>query len=691
VSRHLVFEIGAEEIPSGPLYDAQVQLAELAASALDQAGLAYADISVLGSPRRVTLYVTDLAERQHDRTLRVKGPAARAAFDADGNPTKAAEGFARSRGVSVDSLERAEEAGGEYVYAVIEHVGRDTVEVLPEILGQLVEGIQWPKSMRWGSGNTRFSRPVRWMLALFGGEVVAVEFAGVTADRLTYGHRFLAPGAVELPVAEEYALAMERGMVMVDPEERARFIREGIDAAAVQHDARPVVPEKTFAEVVNLVESPSVAVGRFDNAFLDVPREVLETAMESHQRYFPLEGADGDLLAAFVVVHNGDPARTDTIINGHQRVIRARLADAAFFYQEDLVHPLEDSVGKLSGIVFQEKLGTLGAKVERIEALAVSLGGLVQADADDLAYARRAAHLSKADLVSHVVVEFPSLQGVMGRYYALASGEAPGVAEAIVQHYQPRFAGDVLPASLAGMLVSAADKLDSIVGIFAIGQPPTGSADPYALRRGAIGILAMIIEGGLPLTLNAAISAAIDGYRDVLPKMNADEVGEQVKAFIVGRLEGLMRDRGFAYDTVDAVLAVAGDDPADAIDRADALTAARAHERTIDDVSVAFTRARNLSQPDLGTAADERIMGPEEITLAQALDGAEGVVDEAMAARDYDAVLEQLAALRPPIDAFFDNVLVMDQDLKLRENRLRLLNRFVAVFERFADFSKLAG
>lgn len=690
MSRDLVFEIGAEEIPSGPLYDAQTQLAEKAANALRDAGLEYADLRVYATPRRLALYVTDLAERQEDRTLRVKGPAAKAAFDADGNPTKAAEGFARSRGVDVASLQRAEENGGEYVFAVIEQVGRDATDVLPELLSKLAEGIYWPKSMRWGSGSVRFARPVRWLLALFGGDVVPVEFAGLTAGRVTFGNRFLAPEPLEVPSAGDYALALERGRVVADTAERARFIREGIEAAASARSARAVVPEKTFAEVVNLVESPTVAVGAFDADFLGVPREVLETAMESHQRYFPLEGQDGNLLPAFVVVHNGDPERTDAIVAGHQRVIRARLADAAFFYREDLAHPLESYVERLGGIVFQEKLGTLAEKVGRVEALTEALGLLVEAGPDDLGFARRAAHLAKADLVTHAVVEFPSLQGVMGRYYALASGEAPEVADAIVEHYKPRFAGDSLPASLAGMLVSAADKLDSIVGIFAIGQAPTGSADPYALRRGALGVLGMIVDGGLPLTLDAAITATIGGYGE-LPQLRPDEVGEQVKAFFVGRFEGLLRDRGHAYDTIAAILAVAADDPADAVRRADALTAVRAQERTIDDVSVAFTRARNLSKPELGTEADRSLMGAEELALADALDAAEGAVADAMADGDYDAVLGLLAALRAPIDAFFDKVLVMDPDERLRDNRLRLLNRFVAPFAAFADFSKLAG
>lgn len=689
MSRHLVFEIGTEEIPSGPLYAAIAELQGRTAEALRDARLEYADVKAFGSPRRLAIVVEGLAERQDDRVERIKGPAAKAAFGADGAPTKAAEGFARGKGVDVTDLVVEEDASGSYVYAVVERVGVPAADVLPALLADLASGIDWPKSMRWGSGDTRFSRPVRWMLALFGGDVVPVEFAGLTAGRHTQGHRFLAPEWMEIPSAEEYGLAMTRGKVVIDTAERARLIREGIDAVAQGRDAEAVVPEKTFAEVVNLTEWPTVAVGSFDADFLEVPREVLETAMESHQRYFPLERA-GELLPNFVVVHNGDPDRTEAIVAGHERVIRARLADAAFFYREDLQVPAEERVAQLSGIVFQERLGTLAEKVARVEALTAALASQASAGEGDTAVAVRAAHLCKADLVSHVVVEFPTLQGVMGRYYALASGEDAAVADAIPQHYQPRFAGDGLPASVAGKLVSVADKLDTMAGIFAIGQAPTGSADPYALRRGAIGILGIVVDGALRLRLTDAIAAALDGYAEVLPDLDREDTGAQVREFVLGRFDGMLRERGHAYDTVAAVLAVAGDDPADALARAEALTPFRT-ELAIADLAVAFTRARNLSRPELGTDADTALMGAEERSLASALAAAELAATETLRAARYTETLEVLAALRGPIDAFFDAVLVMDPDEKLRDNRLRLLNRFVALFVRFADFGKLEG
>jgi glycyl-tRNA synthetase beta chain len=689
MAKDLVFEIGTEELPSKAVYTAIEQLQIAVPKAIDDARLEYDAVRIWASPRRLVVLVSDLAEQQADAVHTHKGPAARAAFDADGNPTKAAIGFARGKGVDVEALTVVADGNGEYVYATVEVKGVSAGEVLPELLARLVEGIEWPKAQRWGSGEARFSRPVRWLLSLFGAEVVPVQFAGLTAGRVTYGHRLLSPGAIEVADSGAYAETLKAGRVVADHDERARILREGIDSAAKRLSADAVVPEKTFAEVVNLVEYPTVAVGTFDEAFLEVPREILENAMESHQRYFPVQGADGALTNRFIVAHNGNPDLTDVIVSGHERVIRARLSDAAFFYREDLKKPLEAYVAQLDTIVFQEKLGSLGDKVARIEKLSAAIAEMLGAGPEDTVYAERAAHLAKADLVTSAVVEFTDLQGVMGGYYATESGEEPGVAKAVVEHYQPRFAGDALPSTVPGRIVAIADKLDSIAGIFAIGMAPTGSADPFALRRGSIGVLQMLLDG-TPLTLDALISAALQDYAGVV-EFDVEVTGSAIKAFVVGRLEGILRDRGNAYDTVAAVLAAAADDPADALARCDALTAFRASSDDMEDLSVAFTRAKNLAQPELGTSVDRSIMGAEEIALADALDAAESHSTDALEGRAYSALLEIFAGLRQPIDAFFEAVLVMDPDSAIRDNRLRLLNRFTALFARFADFGLLAG
>jgi glycyl-tRNA synthetase beta chain len=689
MTRDLVFEIGTEELPSKPLYGAIEQLSVAVPKALDDARLEYDTVRVMGSPRRLVVMVSELAEQQADAVHNHKGPASKAAFDAEGNPTPAAIGFARGKGVPVESLQVVDDANGSYVWATVEVTGGPAADVLPGLLAKLAEGIEWPKSQRWGSGDARFSRPVRSLLALFGADVIPVEFAGLIAGRIAWGHRFLAPGAIEVPAATDYPVALERGKVVADHTERARMLREGIETAAAQLKATAVVPEKTFAEVVNLVEWPTVAVGTFDEEFLAVPREILENAMESHQRYFPVELADGTLANRFILAHNGDPERTDAIIAGHQRVIRARLSDAAFFYREDLHKPLEGYVERLDTIVFQEKLGTLGDKVRRIEKLSARIATLIDANADDAAFAVRAAHLCKADLVTNAVVEFTDLQGVMGGYYATASGEADGVAIAIVDHYRPRFSGDELPSTVAGRIVAIADKLDTIAGIFAAGMAPTGSADPYALRRGAIGVLQTIL-GGTDVRIDDLIRAALAGYDSVLP-FDVEATGESIHDFFVGRLQGILRDRGHAYDTVDAVLALAAGDPSDALARCEALTGFRAASDDMEDLSTAYTRAKNLAKPELGDAANRSMMGAEELALADALDTAEKIAGELLEARAYSALLEAYAGLRGPIDAFFEAVLVMDPDAAVRDNRLRLLNRFVALFGRFADFSVLAG
>lgn len=688
-ARDLVFEIGTEELPSSAVYAAIEQLNVNVPAALDDARLQYGTVTVFATPCRIAMLVSELAERQSDSVTTAKGPAAKAAFDAEGKPTPAAIGFARGKGVPVESLQVVDDENGSYVYATVETAGVAAVEVLPELLGRLIEGLEWAKSQRWGTSAVRFPRPVRWLLALYGDEVVPVTFGDLTAGRVTRGHRFLAAGPVSLSTAAGYAGALEGAYVLVDQERRARVLREGIEAQGASAGGRAVIAEKTFAEVVNLVEWPTVAIGTFDEEFLAVPREMLENAMGSHQRYFAVERADGSLDNRFVVAHNGDPARTPQIVSGHERVIRARLSDAAFFYHEDLKVPLEGWLPRLDTVVFQVKLGSMSAKIARIERLSERIAAMLGAPADEAAFALRAAHLAKADLVTNAVVEFTDLQGVMGRYYALAAGEEPGVAHAIEEHYRPRFSGDALPASLAGRIVSIADKTDTICGIFAAGMAPKGSADPFALRRGAIGVLQMMLDG-TAVTLDELIAEALAPLAGAL-EFDVEATGTAVRDFFVTRLEKILRDRGHAYDTVDAVLAVAADDPADALARCEALTFFRESSDAMEDLSVAYTRAKNLAKPELGTATDATLMGGEEGALAAALDDAERTTGSLMEQRAYSAVLEAFSGLRAPIDSFFDAVLVMDPDPALRDNRLRLLNRFVAVFGAYADFSRLAG
>ena len=686
----LAFEIGTEEIPAFDLHRATLQLEKLVPEALDAVRIPHGDVAVYTTPRRLIAIVADVADETEALEEVFRGPSVKIAFDADGNPTKAATGFARGKGVDVDALERREENGVEYVFATKSIAARDVAELLPGVLEGVITGISWPKSCRWGTTSEYFSRPVRWLVALLDERVIPVRFAGLTAGNLTRGHRFLAPGPHEVATAADLLGVVEAAHVVSSEQAREAVIREGVAQAEQRTGARAELPEKTLLEVVNLCEQPTVLVGTFDEEFLRVPEEIIVDAMLMHQRYFPLYDADGKLTNNFIVVSNGDPAHADTITGGNERVVRARLSDAKFFYEEDLKHPLETYVDRLDEVVFQETLGTMKEKADRIVALAKHLAADAQLSEADAADAERAAYLAKADLVTNAVVEFTSVQGVMGSYYAAACGESDQVARAIADHYRPRFSGDEPPASDVGRIVATADKLDTVCGLFAVGQGPTGSSDPFALRRSAIGIVAML-EAGLPVSLAAAIDAALDTYQDAGIDFDRDAIRAEVADFFVTRTKVMLRDGGCSHDTMDAVLATGVEELAQIIARTYVLEAERlGAPEAFDDLATAYARANNLRDADLGVEVDEALLSDAERALLAATDEAAACVKEALAVDHFGAALAALAALRAPIDAFFEDVLIMDDDLALRENRLRLLNRFVAVFAHVADFGKMA-
>ena len=686
----LAFEIGTEEIPAFDLHKATGQLEKLVPEALDAVRIPHGTVSVHTTPRRLIVLAEDVADETEALQEVFRGPSAKIAFDAEGNPTKAAIGFARGKGLDVEALERREENGAEYVFAERSVPARDVAELLPGVLEGVITGISWPKSCRWGTRSEFFSRPVRWLVALLDERVVPVEFAGLTAGRLTRGHRFLAPGPHEVAAAADLLPVVEGAFVVTSEQAREQRIRAGVAEAEAQTGYRAELPEKTLLEVVNLSEYPTVLVGTFDEEFLRVPEEIIVDAMLMHQRYFPLYDGEGRLTNKFIVVTNGDPAHAATIIDGNERVVRARLSDAKFFYEEDLKHPLETYVDRLDEVVFQEVLGTMKDKTDRIAALARHLAADAQLGAADAADAERAAYLAKADLVTNAVVEFTSVQGVMGSYYAAACGESDQVARAIADHYRPRFSGDEPPASDVGRIVAMADKLDTVCGLFAVGQGPTGSSDPFALRRSAIGIVAML-EAGLPVSLAAAIDAALGTYQDAGIDFDRDAIRAEVADFFVTRTKVMLRDGGCSHDTMDAVLATGVEEPAQIIARTYVLEAERlGAPEAFDDLATAYARANNLRDADLGVEVDEALLSDAERALLAATDEAAACVKEALAVDHFGAALAALAALRAPIDAFFEDVLIMDDDLALRENRLRLLNRFVAVFAHVADFGKMA-
>ena len=688
-----LLEIGCEEMPSAPLMNAAKQLPKLVQKRLDAAGLSHGSVRVVSSPRRLAAIVSDVAVATEAIDEVMRGPKAQIAFDADGNPTKAAAGFARKCGIEASELKvRTAEDGNDYVFAQKSVPSKPAMPILSDLSHDVIADIEWPnyRSQRWGSEHETFVRPIRWICALLGSEVVPVTYADVTSGNVTRGHRVLGPGEHVVADPASYESVLEAACVL-SAERREEVIRKGIaDVEAARPGCRVDTPKRTFDEVVNLCEWPTVLVGTFDEEFLKVPQEIICESMLSNQRYFPIFDGAGKLTREFVIVSNADPKVSETVVSGNERVVRPRLDDAKFFYEEDLKVSLDTFRERLANVKFQQKLGNVLQKSERIESLALAITHEARIGAKLAAASARAAHLCKADLVSSAVVEFTNQQGVMGGYYALAAGEGEDVAEGIREHYRPRFAGDELPEGTCGCVVAVADKLDTIAGMFAIGEPPTGSKDPYALRRAAIGVVT-ILRDRLHVGYEPLVAAALESLADQGIEFDAGKVAEDVNAFILGRMQQMAREDGISADTVSAVSAGSVTAPDDFFALAHALEGARANDpETFENLAVAYARAAHLADASLGTELDESLMGDAEKALSQAVRASRAAISEALEAKRLDDVIGQLASLREPIDAFFADVMVMDEDVALRENRLRLLNNLVEVFSGIANVGELA-
>ena len=688
-----LLEVGTEEMPSAPLIHAIKQFGELVRAGLDEAGLEHGAVTPMSTPRRLTVLVKDVATSTKEVHEVKRGPAANIAFDADGNPTKAAAGFARKFGLDATELVRRQDADGrEYVFAEKNVPSRPAVPILTELSQNSIASLEWPnyRSQRWGSEHATFVRPIRWICALLGEEVVPVAYADVTSSNVTRGHRVLGPGEHVVKDPASYVDVCRKAGVLFE-DERRKVIRDGIAQVEAERGGAHVdTPKRIFDEVVNLTEYPTVLVGKFDEEFLNVPNEIICDSMLSNQRYFPVYDAKGALTREFVVVSNSAHRNNERVIDGNERVVRARLDDAKFFYEEDLKRPLEDYVQKLKDVVFQEKLGTVYQKALRMQEVAPEVATQAGCDDTTVSNAARAALLAKADLVTQAVVEFTSQQGVMGGYYAKASGEPDEVAEAIRDHYRPRFAGDELPSGIVGKCVAIADKLDTVCGIFAIDEPPTGSSDPFAVRRSAIGIISMLRT--LPsVSLKSLIAKSLDAYAGQGLEFDRDKVQAQVEKFFAGRLNTIAKDEKISPDTIEAVSSVGVIDPEEFLERAHALEDARRDQPELfDDLATAYARAAHLGDAKLGVEVDESIMGDAEKTLLDACQKGSENVEKALGEADYRGACKALAELREPIDRFFDDVLVMDEDTVVRENRLRLLNRFASVFSGVANIGVLS-
>ncbi|NIP72537.1 MAG: glycine--tRNA ligase subunit beta [Gammaproteobacteria bacterium] len=696
-ARDLLVEIGTEELPPKALHHLSEAFGRELAKGLDQANLDHGALHNYATPRRLAVWVTGLAVAQPDRTVERRGPAVTAAFDEEGCPTKAAVGFARSCGIEVEALETLETDKGSWlVYRSHEH-GRPTRELLPEIVREALDRLPIPRRMRWSDRRSEFVRPVHWAVLLLDDHVIEAEILGVAAGRETRGHRFHRPQPIYVAEPAAYGPLLEtEGHVVADFEARAKAIRGQVAEAARAAGGRAVIDADLLEEVTAMVEWPVAVLGEFDRRFLEVPPEAVTSAMKTHQKYFPVVDEGDRLLPYFVAVSNIESREPEVVRAGNERVIRPRLADADFFWNQDRKQRLDRRVDSLRSVVFQRKLGTLYDKGRRMMGLAGDVARRIGAERD---LAQRAAELCKCDLMTEMVGEFPELQGIMGRYYAAHDGEPEEVSRAIDEHYRPRYAGDVPPETLTGQAVAIADKADTLVGLFGIRQPPSGEKDPFALRRAALGLVRTIIERELELDLVGVLQAACaayagqEGLRDYFASPSTrEEVVQEVFGFVMDRLRGYYEDQGIAHDVFEAVRAQTPPEPLDFDARVRAVAAFRDLPEA-ECLAAANKRISNIlrqAEGPIGGEIDGRLLEEDaERLLAERLSASEQALEPLFEVNDYTSAMRQLAALREPLDGFFDCVMVMTEDAAVRRNRLAVLSRLRSLFLRIADLSRL--
>ncbi len=699
MTRTFLLEIGTEEIPAGYLPPASAALSDAVSKGFEERRLAFESVRTYATPRRLIAVVEGLADRQTDLDKEVMGPPSRAAFAPDGTLTKAGEGFARSQGVAPDTLKRVNTEKGEYVAAQVHETGKAVAEVLSAWLPEVVTGIAFPKTMKWRDEDLRFARPIRWLVALLDAEVLPVTVGPLTAGRATYGHRLVNRGPVDVPRAGDILTVLEEIGVIADPAARRARIEREVTAAAKKAGGAVIADPQLLEEVSYLVELPSAVLGSFDREFLKLPAEIIITAMKSHQRYFALADADGKLLPNFITIANGRWADDSQVAAGNERVLRARLADARFYWDTDLKAGLDTKRQDLKNVVWLEGAGTVWDRSERIAALVGRLGARFNVSADEAKAAARAAELAKADLATEMIKdgkEFTSLQGVVGSEYARASGEPDAVVMGIREHYAPRGPSDPLPSTVPGLLISLADRFDALAGCFAMGLIPSGSQDPYALRRAANGIMRIVMEKGWHVTLSDLCGDALAALPDTAfakAKGGRDGVRAQVLDFLRDRLAWHLRESGIAYDAAAATLAASADDPVDARARAAALSAIRG-EADLEKLVVGFKRAANILKgvdEEVPALTDVMMSGaePAELALRSAVTAAQDEIEAAMKAVDYPRAVKAFLTLRAPIDGFFEGVMVMSKDDTERKRRLALLRETKALFDRLYDLTQI--
>jgi len=690
--RDFLLEIGVEELPAQDITAALEQLRSAAPALLDELRLDHGSVHIAGTPRRLVVYGEDMAAWQRDQEQAVKGPPARAAFDANGEPTKAALGFARGQGVDVGELQVREISGGEYIFAMRRVAGRPTSEVLSEAVPGLIAGIGFGKRMRWNQSGVSFSRPIRWLVCMLGDQVIPFEYAGLPSGQVSRGPRPAGSSPVQVRTATDYFPTMDSQGAIVDVTQRRAAIYEQIQCLA--DEVGGVVPDDPMLleEVTNLVEQPTAVRGDFDPGFLSLPEPVLTTVMKRHQRYFPVVTDSGSaaarLLPYFIAVRNGGTEHLDVVRRGNEGVLRARFADADYFFKADTSQPLSSYLPRLDTLLFQEQLGSMLDKTRRLEQLASTVGEALSLSGEDLQTTRRAGHLCKADLATQMVVELTSLQGVMGREYALRSGENHAVAQAIYEHYLPRFTGDQLPTTLPGLVLGLANRLDSLAGLFAVGLVPSGSADPYGLRRDALGLASMLIEAGI----NYSVAEGLRAAAKLLPVNMSDEAMAACLEFVRRRLEGLLRERGLRHDVVQAALAERGDNPYHCLQAAQALQG-WVERPDWEQTLVAYARCKRIVRPILNEVRGFRV-DPSSFVEQASCDlwtAYLRATEHPGADREVDGVMTALRQLTDPIHSFFEKVLVMAEDEELRRNRLALVYAIAAIPDGVVDLSQVMG
>ncbi|AFM42858.1 glycyl-tRNA synthetase beta chain [Desulfosporosinus acidiphilus SJ4] len=691
MAKDFLLEIGTEEIPAKFSPGAMKQLEEQASKRLGELRLNYRELKVFATPRRLALLVRELQDKQEDLLTEVKGPAVKAAYDANGAPTKAAQGFAKGQGAAVEDLFVQEVNNVPYVFARKSEIGVKTLTLLPQLAQDLIQSLHFPKPMRWRDLEFRFARPIRWIAALYGTEVVSFEFVGLESGRSSRGHRTLAEASVSIENATDYRDVLRKAYVMVDPAERKEVIQTQIKALAEKVGGEVPDDEELLEEVIHIVEYPTALLGEVADRYMHLPEAVITTPMREHQRYFPVRSKAGQLLPYFITVRNGDDFALDIVKAGNEKVLKARLEDAAFYYREDQKVPLSELVSKLGKVVYHEKLGTVEQRVERLRKLSRFIAetlGFTKSLAEDI---DRTAYLAKADLVTLMVSDFPELQGIMGSDYAKACGENPAVCQGIFEHYQPRFAGDGIPVSEAGRVVSIADKLDAVVGAFGIGIQPTGSQDPYALRRQAQGIVAILLDSGWNLSLTELLKEAYRSFAEqgtsLLP---LEDILQLLQDFFQQRLRFVLLEEGMRYDTVDAVLAQGGDLFNRVREKARVLSEKRNEAEFISYLQ-AYTRCFNLTKKEPEQVLKANLLVDEtELALEKGIALRRERFAQVLAEGVFEEAYQLAGELVPLIEGLFQAVMIMVEDVDLKNNRLALLGECVKMLGCLGELSILS-